>query len=61
MSLKIDLGGLAGLANRFDDRFVNKFAVKAVEGAAVEGAGRMLDDFKFFKKFFVDDIETQNL
>jgi len=25
--------------------------------AAVEGAGRMLDDFKFYSKYFVDDIE----
>ena len=27
--------------------------------AAVEGAGRMLDDFKFYKKFFADTMENQ--
>ena len=41
MGLKIDLGGLANLAARFDDRFVNNIAVKAVEFASVEGAGEV--------------------
>ncbi|MCE5251132.1 rod shape-determining protein MreB [bacterium] len=53
---------LAGLNSAITERSGIKVRIAPnAKKAAVEGAGRMLDDFKFYAKFFVDDIEDQKL